>query len=683
MSLHVEELGLRLQSDWIAPHSRCFRPPSWPPPRNWVVSEDRDGNVLSLWGDPTWNLSPWAGKSGILDFGDGPIAGKADPLDAANADLMRLAATWYMWGPRAAATVNTLKASFLPIRRIAALCSRNGIVASDLMRFPRVLEQVPLVISPSEYGRTILELHRLWDARDEIGFVIAGPEEIKRLVAASPQHEIGQTAYIPPRIWTYQVQRLRGCLEEFHAHRKQVEDCFHFCVDAYAHNFGSLAAAMNRAPRSVRHLLPFQQQRRQNPGARGGVIRFQGPFELTAKRFGIESLLQRWVTIPAAGLDIRQFSSYLTLIQLAGLAYVANFTLQRINEVASLRADCLTWEMDPKLGRVPIICGETTKTDPDCDARWPTSPSVEVAVSAMSAVAHLRMRCAAAHSRVNPGKADRANPYLVDRALEPWSGNVVTPYSMRAHVVSYATLARDAPLLFDEDVMRITEEDLRVARMLTPSLNADRGFAVGEQWPLSWHQLRRTGAVNMFASGLLSDSSMQFQMKHASRLMPLYYGRGYTKLHLNEEVEAVVVAAMYEAMAHKLKSAMGERFVSPYGEDRKQAILVSLVGDKDAKALSAAARKGKTSFREIRLGACTKRGPCAYGGIESVARCAGGDGSAPCADALFDRAKEQQVMKELNRVDGDLAQTPAASPRHHALTAERNGLENFLDVVRR
>jgi hypothetical protein len=186
----------------------------------------------------------------------------------------------------------------------------------------------------------------------------------------------------------------------------------------------------------------------------------------------------------------------------------------------------------------------------------------------------------------------------------------------------------------------------------------------------------------MFSSGLLSDSSMQVQMKHASRLMPLYYGRGYTKLHLNEEVETVIVAAMYETMAHTLQSAMSDRFVSPLGEQRKESILVNLVGDKDVQALAAAARRGRTSFREIRLGACTKRESCSYGGVESVARCAGGDGSGPCADALFDRSKARDVEKELLRLDRELAGVTADSPRHKAMLAERNGLENFLDVVR-
>jgi hypothetical protein len=678
VNVTLEVLGLHRASDWLTPAHRSFRPPSWPPPRDWVVSEDREGNVLSCWGDSIWDLSPWAGTSMILDFGDGDVVRKAKPLDPANADLLRLLTTWRMWGIKACAAANSLKAAFLSIRRVIALCSEHNITASDLMRFPRVFEQLASIIPSSEFSKTILELHRLWDARDYIGFVLVDSEGIQRLAAASHSHEIEQTAYIPPRIWAYQVQRLKACLDDFLANRQAIEACFNFCVDAYAHNFGSLAAAMTGASR---HRLPFWTPERKNKGAKSGC-RYHGRFGLTAERFDIADLLERWIVVSKSGLEVRNFAAYLSLVQYAGLAYIANFTLQRVNEAASLRADCLMWEFDEKLGRVPIIVGETTKTDPDSDARWPTSPSVEAAVGAMATVATLRMRCAAADPAVCPAETDQRNPYLVAGSFEPWSGNVAKPYAVRIHADGYRAICRRYERLFDEEQLRITEDDLRIARMLTPNLSEEKGFAVGRVWPLAWHQLRRTGAVNMFASGLLSDSSLQFQMKHASRLMPLYYGRGHAKLHLNEEVEGVVIDAMYEATAHKLQAIAGDRFVSPLGDDRKQIILVNLVGDKDAKALAIAGRKGLAYFRETRIGACVHRGTCGYGGVESISRCTGGDGGDPCVDALYDRTKALGIEGDLAQIEKELAKTPVGTPRHKALLAEQKGLENCLNVIR-
>lgn len=678
MNAALETFGLHRPSDWLTPSHRSFRPPSWPPPRDWVVSEDRDENVLSRWGDPVWDISPWSGKSMILDFGDGGATRKAAPLDQANSDLLRMLTTWRMWGIKACVAANTLKAAFLALRRVVAHCSENKILASELMRFPKVFEQLTALIPPSEFSKTVLEFHRLWDAREHLGFFVMDPAGLKRLSQAAPKHEIEQTAYIPPRIWIYQVERLKSCLEDFLKNKDLIQECFDFCVDAYAKNFGSLEQAMRP---DQRHRLPFWTPRRPGKGSRSGC-QYHGPFSLTAERYGLADLLECWTGSPRSRLEVRTFSAYLSLVQYAGLAYIANFTLQRADEVASLRADCLIWEKDEKVGRVPIICGETTKTDPDSDARWPTSPSVEMAVDAMKTIARLRIRCAAADAVVRPLAADIDNPYLLGGTYEPWSGNRSTPYSLRPHVNAYQTIyTKRFDRMFDMDQLRITEEDLRIARMLTPNLSEENGFAVGKAWPFTWHQLRRTAAVNMFASTLLSDSSLQFQMKHCSRLMPLYYGRGYTKLQLNEEVEKLIVESMYVGMAHNLQVAVGERFVSPLGQQRKEGILINLVSDKDVKQLANASRRGQIHFRETRVGVCTYRGACSYGGIESVSRCTGGDGKSPCGDALYDRARINEIKGDLAAISKQLAAAPDGSPRRKALLAERKGMENYLNVI--
>jgi len=678
VKLALETFGSRQESEWLTPAHQSYRPPSWPPPRDWVVSEDRDGQAISRWGDPVWDITPWAGRSMILDFGDGAVPRKATPLSGANADLLRILTTWRMWGPKGCIAANTLKATFLGIRRVIALCEENGILASHLMRYPKVFEQLPTRIPVSEFAKTVVEFHRLWDVRDELGFSVLDAEGLRRLAAAAPQRETEQTAYIPPRIWAYQVERLRSCLDDFIAHKQELEDCFNFCVDAYAHNFGSLSAAFGGV---ARHRLPFWAPSSEGKGSQSGCM-YHGRFGLTAARYGIDSLIDTWTGVAVEKQEVRTLSSYLSLVQHAGLAYIANFTLQRISEAASLRSDCLLWEDDEKVGRVPIICGETTKTDPDSDARWPTSPSVAVAVEAMSLISRMRMRCAVANPMSRPSVSDQDAPYLLGPTSEPWSPAISKPYSIRLNTASYASICTRFDRLFDPEQLRITEEDLKIARMLTPNLSEKKGFAVGEIWPFAWHQLRRTGAVNMFSSSLLSDSSMQFQMKHASRLMPLYYGRGYSKLHLNEEVESVIIEAMYEAMAGKLRLAMTDRYVSPLGKARKEAIAVNLIGEKDAKELVSAGRKGQIFFREMRLGGCTHRGTCSYGGIESISRCAGGDGYGPCADVLYDREKVAEIERELVMIQEEIESAQASTPRYKALVAERQAMENFLDVVR-
>ncbi|MBJ9716366.1 hypothetical protein [Burkholderia gladioli] len=566
--------------------------------------------------------------------------------------------------------MSTLKSEFTRMRAVIALCSKNGIRADRLMRFPRIVEQIPNVTTPGMSGHLLAEFHRFYDAREQIGFVILDTEWMKRLAAARIGHIAVQTPYIPPRIWVYQLNRLRACLDDFLNHREQLEACYRFCLNAYAENYGSLHAALD--PNRDRRKAPFRTSQNTRTS--------HGSFAGTADRFGIASLLQRWLEVRSDRLLVTTLSAYLTLVSVAGLAYIANFTLQRREEAASLRVSCLVWEDDEKLGRVPLICGETTKTQPDSDARWVASPSVSIAIEAMTIIARLRMLCDMANPSRATTDADERDPFLFSTSSEPWVASNRKTYDIRAETSSLRQYLDIYPKLMDSDQLRVTREDLRIARRLTPNLPEDE-FDVGKVWPLAWHQYRRTGAVNMFASGLISDTSMQQHMKHASRLMPLYYGRGYTRLRLNEHVETAVITAMYESMAAQLKSTMSERFVSPHSHERKEALLINLLSGKDTKTLVAWARSGKVTFREHRLGGCMKAGACEYGGVESIARCAGGDNGRPCTDVLFDRAKEKRIRQDLANARVEMSRLPLDSPRHNALLSECRAMENYLDVV--
>lgn len=670
MNLNISELNIKILTDLVTSASPNFRLLSWPPARDWPVVFDKDGVVISRWGDPIWDLSLWAGSRTILDFGDGK-KGKATRLDSENADLLRLVATWLIWGPRAHGAVSSVKVSFSYVRQIVDLCSRNGISADKLMRFPKVLDQVPSVLPKAKYEQVISLLHRIYDSRDGLGFTIVSQEGLRRLASVAPKHEFVQTPYIPPRIWLYQVKRLHECMKEFLANKDKVDGCFRYCLDAYVMAYGSLEASL-ASGKSKKSPGPF------NADCRNYV----GTFPEVAERFGIADLLKKWLARDS--LRPGDLSAYFSLVTFAGLAYIGNFTLQRKEEISSLRTDCLYWEEDERLGPVPIICGETTKTDRDSDARWVASPSVEVAVQAVSAIAHLRMICDRANPLISPTPADQATPYLDSTPTEPWgsASGQVGAYHIRVKLMDFRhAMMRHYTDLFDHEVMRIRSEDLEVARRLTPNLPEDE-FGVGKVWPLAWHQYRRTGAVNMFASGLISDSSMQQQMKHSSRLMPLYYGRNHSRLHLNKEVAAAVVMAMYEAQVKVLKTVVGEdRFISPHSPERRDQLTVQILSAKETKELISMTKKGAVAFREHRLGGCMKAGVCEYGGIESVARCAGGDVGKPCIDVLYDRRKEPQVRADMRRVIEEISMLGPEHPRHKALVVERQAMENYLNVV--
>lgn len=666
--MNLDLLGLQIDCPTVHPQAGNFRPPSWPPPPDWAPILDADGNPVCRYSDSTWPLDAWAGRPLKLNFGDGKTRGVR--IDTANAELLRQCVAWFIYGTRGCRTAASLYDKLTTIKPLFAVCSKEGVLASDLMRFEAVIDKVAAMLSPSAFDPAIAILHDLLDARAQLGFCLLNQAGLARLAKLQPDHEKEQTPYIPPRIWTYQLKRLRECLQDYVEHQERVQDCFRFCLDAYSHNAGSLKDALTL--RTGEFAPPFQSRKSTHS------FTFHGPFKLTADRFGITELVERWTgtfTGQEGEKQLGKFSQYLDIVSKAALAYLLNLSLMRISEGYSLRSNCLLIEHDEKFGGFPLLVGETTKTDPDSDARWPVSKSATIAIDAMKHIAALRMLCARERDDLGITEEDEDNPYLISYQYEPWSKGKHKPYRTRPLAWGYHLLLSSYPLLLDSAQITMTAEDLRIARMITPTLDQEV-FKVGKVWPFAWHQLRRTGAVNMQSSGLVDDSSLQLQLKHHSRVMTLYYGRNHSRLALSEETRTLYLKTMYQELARALSMVSRPQFVSPLGEARKAAI-VNFINVKDAAALTKAIKRGEVSARSIRAGFCFNARPCPYGGIESITHCLGGDDGKGCPDLLLDMAKAGDINKYAMAIDAQLAVVHTDSPRCHALQAEKRSIEKY------
>jgi hypothetical protein len=661
-------LGLSIESPLAVPGASNYRPESWPPPPNWPVVIDAQGKVVSRWGDPIWRLDPWAKKPVTLNFGDGPVRKSAAPISSKNANLLRIITGWWLYGPYGARGYRSLKTRFDQMRRLFILCEDEGILASELRHFPRVWERIPAFLRTSRQTEFLTLMHELYASRDVVGFTLLDSGSLTRLAALFPNHHTAQTPYIPPRIWRYQVTRLRECLDDFLSHREQVEACYRFCFAAYEHNQRVSERTMCvNAP-------PFSGHNEKLSGAKTG-LRFLGAFAGTAKRFGIFELLERWIGRNRA-LQVRALTSYLKLVNRAGLAYILNFSLMRVEEAWNLRAGCLDVEHDKNFGNIFLLRGQTTKTQADKDALWVTSPSVEVAVRAMEVISQFRSLYAS-YSQAS-GLVGR---YLSSYYNEPWGGvREKDDHSIRPVIPSYAELLGRFYKLFDLERLRITPEDLKLARLATSTLPEE--YQVGAVWPLAWHQLRRTGAVNMQASGLVSDASLQYQLKHVTRAMSLYYGQNHSQMRLEEKAHTLYVRTMYETLGRELQKLTRERFVSPHGDKRK-AEIVRLISAEDAKKMIGLAKKGAASCRPVILGVCSSREPCPYGGIDNIAHCGGGDSAdaKPCPDVLYDSEQSGAVADLEDVLKERLATAQDGSPLMESLMAQQRSVESFRRVV--
>ena len=312
------------------------------------------------------------------------------------------------------------------MRRLFVLCAQEGILASELSKFPRVSDHLTDVVEASRADEFLALLHELYERRDALGFTLLNRAGLARLAASLPQHQTRQTPYIPPRIWRYQVTRLCECLDDCLAHRRPIEECFRFCLNAYQHNSANLPKQARPAS-----FYPFQWPSDRTNGQRTGR-QYYGPFIDTVRRFGIATLFERWLGLGEDKMRIQALTRYLNLVSRVGLSYLLNFSLMRVEEAWNLRADRLQVERNPRFGDMCVLRGRTTKTRADADALWVTSPSALVAVEAMRIVANLRAESTSPQLKASPETDDSASRYLIGYALEPWGKGVPQPTTLSA-----------------------------------------------------------------------------------------------------------------------------------------------------------------------------------------------------------------------------------------------------------
>ncbi|MCO6055890.1 hypothetical protein NG726_04310 [Pseudomonas sp. MOB-449] len=670
--------GLNVETAYASPGDLNFLPDTWPPNPDFPICLAADGLVTARYGDDEWDLSPWAGHIMKLNFGKSKRK-NSGYINPENSAIFKLVVAFWLFGPKPCKEIRTLKNQYENIKQVFLHCTKNGIKATELYKYPKVIESLSTSLWPSLSNRLTILLHNLWDNRGAAGFYILDASGIAKLQAFIPAHEKSQTAYIPPRIWLYQINRLKTFLDEFTFHQDSLLACAEYCLEAYAHNAGGLEAACST--QLPRNLKPFSSD--PNRTNRSSKLNRLGDFSLTAEKFGILELLEKWCG-DIRHLSVASLSQYFSMATRIGKAYILNFTLMRIDEAFSLRSDCLKIERDKITNEdIYLLKGGTTKTVDDDEAYWITAPSSEIAVKVMALVSRFRTKCASYNRNINLSTEDIANPYLEVRPYEPWRRQARhdTNLEIRANEIPYNTFTDRHPTLFDEKELRIQESDLAGALLVTPTLDPAK-FKLGSPWPLAWHQLRRTGAVNMSASGMVGDASIQYQLKHASRSMTRYYGSGFYHLEagLNQEARAEYVRTMYEMIARNFLSFTSPDFVSPHGSKRKEQI-VNFISSNDHKKLVNAAKSGSIVYREILLGACANTNPCPYGGIDYVGRCGGGDGSPACLDLLIDKTKKPTILKLKSILLKRLKEADKDTPLYESIKFQLAATENTLNVI--
>jgi len=616
-----------------------------------VITRDQNGKVESRFDDDRWSFSNYKRtRDMIFDW---------KHITKENKDVIKMImSAMLFYPPLFPGTIKSLHRRLHVLKILAAVCDAHRIRVTEVWRFPNLAKIFVAAIPSSNHKFIVADLTRLLTYEDAIGLKIVDENFLDNVAQHLVEHNTYQTPYIPPRIWSSVISKLDSMLDDFLQHEKDITDAHHSLLQMYQHNL--------RLGISRDFVSPF---RKTNKNLSTGRLTYQGGAAKFFKDRNLSNLFERYGD---KNLSLRSFEGLMNKFHRACAVYIQSHSIQRISEVGDLRKDCFTTWSDTKHGTIAMICGETTKTQTDSDARWIVPMHVKKAIDVAHKISQLNLL-------VKPNgmsKDDLRNPHLFARNAFPWSQNGKRPYGI-VDIVNKSGIGF-LELLTDE--MLITEEDYKLARHAEPSLVNKDWFRVGGTWRLSSHQFRRTLVMNMFSQGV-SAESVSYQTKHNSISQTFYYAKNWTGVRLNANASAEVRMARHTAIASAMCDAVNNHdgnFSKPVKTPLASESVVQTIKSNEFDKIVKDVKKGVLSMRPTLLGACMAR-ECEYGGIESAAHCAGTDGKGPCKDLVFDRRRRTKNKNLLKRHKEAIKDCSPGTPPHTKLTHEIKALEFFLD----
>ncbi|MEO8488164.1 hypothetical protein [Pseudomonas sp.] len=625
-----------------------------------VISRGYDGSVLSKAKDSIWNLSPYNAKGQCKINFVSWTKNKAGELfitivrELKSVQFVRL----YLY-PKAR-KVNSVKLSGL--RKLAALAEKNKITLHQL--FNEQKNHLLLLNSLSNLGdksgardlfELTSELYHLRIAHPE--FELAPTdysliEDLSKLAGSYSEYREGmeQTKLVPSRIYGSFIIGFGEELEFFNAHSSS-------CKVFYAKRsslelYGQSASRVEFYSRGVSW---------QDAVAECGLIDLCEKFDIRG---------------------VKELNAYINSINYMAKTWIHFFSGMRDNEARTLPADALT---SVKVGDdvVTVLRGYTSKTvgQNNIPSYWISSPIVERAVTAAKSIGE----CAAIRNGWD-------NSNLSNYPLFPAFNNV----KKSAGKYIYDT----APLMTSAQKMLIQKVHSRIPNILVSEADIvelerfdgfrdwrnDAKVKLGEPWPLTSHQCRRSLAVYSARSGIVSLGALGYQYKHLTETMTSFYrtDQVFAENFLSlPDQQAFMRELEYERRVSALMNYNNDVINSSGrlwgGEGNRIQVAIDrgkpLIITTDRAVTARKFEKGEMVYKESPLGGCTNLESCDKIGFISIFAC------LDCQYSVLDSNKSiKKIRYGISNLHQSRAMFPPTSPFYKQLSSE---IETVFSQVHR
>jgi hypothetical protein len=646
------------------------------PTEDFVLCRDADGNPTAIYGGDSWDLNPYrlsAKEVTKLSFTD--AFSLSD--NAFNATLhsqikyilykiMYLAPAGRIGRLSAAAILNYYY-TLCGIGRFCAAQLDNPLAQG--MTIIDILSSIPYSKAFLSDDSTVrfhkLELPGLLNLLINVGNQNLSFSPVNTDTLSVERKEDNQHPVIPSRIYLELMQFFEARIEVIHPYRHQLKE---------------LITSMADRALGLTHGMQKQLKVR--------VADRRHTMEEALDSFGLSELYESISTKP---MERRYFAQFIRDLQYIIRLSIHFYSGMRDQECLRMTLDCLEIHavskavvdsseaiVDP--AHMKSLLTTTTKfSGYHKDEAWLAPDTVIMAVEVAQALAE---GLAQLYDRNASETPLFVSPYILRSANAKFKTTNFTNLGEKKG--SFGRLAIPE--------FRITQSDFEELCQTDPDrdFTSDRRFDVGNLWPISSHQYRRSLAFYAANSGFVSMATVTTQFKHTCLAMARYYGRN------NENFLPIFAAKNEKGFAKKLSNshvaqdyqmavpvhAVNQLFQDIFGDEdsvlggtgsfiekQKKRVEQGEITIANCKETTLKmAKEGQFSYRETILGGCAKLSSCDDFLMGEITEC------LICPKSIIKPSKIDRMIELLH---ADIERFEPNSPELKLAVLELEKFENY------
>jgi hypothetical protein len=645
------------------------------PSDDFVVSRNKDGSPLSLYGDSTWNWTPYNANNRTVIFSfkfwsSGELTQQREQLAG---EIRWLMFILIYLRPDPGLSISSLRSYLGLLNFIARICELRNLSVYEFLADPALLNKS--IEAKKAYAlmtKALIHLLRYLGS-DAVGFSVVDSKAIQNLkkVAANYALTLKQHAPIPTRLYSILLATLAQEFNKFERVADRMLGLLQVCASDPL-----MGRTYGIQSRSRKALGLGKQMRRPL-------------FQDLLKKFD----LGNYWTEKGYQRSLLGIETAITEAMVMCAFQIQAFTGMRKNEVDSLPFHCLEVVKRDKSDNLHyIVKGRTTKLNHGKikQAQWVTS---ETGAKAIKLAQRISTAIYGALGQLPEDNKSPNNPYYL--FISP--SNLFRRSSVKLSP-AYLMLERSSNLKHRlQSQMEIRDADLLELEQIDPhrAWRSEDAFQIGHPWRFKSHQLRRSLALYAQRSGLVTLPSLKRQLQHITQEMSLYYCRGSAfaasfigndsvdKPHFGKEWQATQpVSQFFSYVAHVLMT--DEILFGGHPHWLKHRLSDGggkVIFDRDATLIRF--QKGELAYRETILGGCVKVGDCDKNPLDILHV---GCLASHCKNLVGNKKKLERVVTAQVRLVDKLSKINPASTEYRFelsnLTTLKTVLVNLEEIGR-